>query len=79
MCRHLRRLAARPELLVPFTDDPIHDLNQQQQILERTNTDSGILFPRSLHEEHGILTWEGRYRVWKEAWLLSYFGWPRRY
>jgi len=79
MCRHLRRLAGRPELLVPFTDDPILDLNQQQQILERTNTDSGILFPRSQHEERGVLTWEGRYRVWKEAWLLSYFGLPRRY
>lgn len=79
MCIHLRRLAARPELLVPFVDDPVNDLNYQQQILERTNTDSGILFPRSEHEEHGILTWEGRYRVWKEAWLLSYFGWPRRY
>lgn len=79
MCLHLRRLAARPQLLQPFTDDPINDLNQQQQLLERTNTDSGILFPRSQHEEHGVLTWEGRYRVWKEAWLLSYFGWPRRY
>ncbi len=79
MCLHLRRLAGRPELLKPFADEPVNDLNQQQQVLERTNTDLGILFPRSLHEEHGILTWEGRYRVWKEAWLLSYFGWPRRY
>lgn len=79
MCRHLRRLASRPELLQPMTDEPITELNQQQQALERANTERGILFPRSQHEEHGILTWEGRYRVWKEAWLLSYFGIPRRY
>lgn len=79
MCRHLRRLASRPELLQPMTDPPISELNQQQQALERTNTEHGLLFPRSQHEEHGLLTWEGRYRVWKEAWLLSYFGIPRRY
>ena len=79
LCRHLRRLAGKPELLQAFTDEPINDLNQQQQVFERTNTEHGILFPRSQHEENGILTWEGRYRVWKEAWLLSYFGWPRRY
>jgi hypothetical protein len=79
MCRHLRRLAGKPELLQPITDEPITELNQQQQALERTNTEHGILFPRSQHEEYGVLTWEGRYRVWKEAWLLSYFGMPRRY
>jgi hypothetical protein len=54
-------------------------LNQQQRVIERTNTELGFLLPRSQHEEHGVLTWEGRYRVWKEAWLLSYFGIPRRY
>ncbi len=79
MCRHLRRLAGRPEHLVPFIDDPINDLNQQQRVIERTNTELGFLLPRSQHEEYGVLTWEGRYRVWKEAWLLSYFGLPRRY
>jgi hypothetical protein len=79
LCRHLRRLAGRPEHLAPFIDEPIHDLNQQQRVIERTNTKLGFLLPRSQHEEHGVLTWEGRYRVWKEAWLLSYFGLPRRY
>ena len=79
MCRHLRRLAGRPELLQPITEEPITELNREQQALERTNTEHGILFPRSQHEEHGVLTWEGRYHRWKEAWLLSYFGMPRRY
>jgi hypothetical protein len=76
--RHLRRLAARPEHLVPFADEPVDDLNRQQQLLERTNTEWGFLFPRNLQEEHGRLTGEGRYRVWKETWLLNYFGIPFR-
>jgi len=79
MCRHLKRLASRPEHMTPFIDEPINDLNQQQKVIERTNTELGFLLPRSEREEHGVLTWEGRYRVWKEAWLLSYFGLPRRY
>ncbi len=76
---HLRRLAACPELLETLVDEPLHDLNAQQQQLERTNTDLGFLFPRNLQEEYGSLTWEGRYRHWKEAWWLSYFGRPGRY
>jgi hypothetical protein len=77
--RHLQRLAACPEHLEPFTDEPMYDLNAQQQLLERTNTEQGFLFPRNLQEEHGRLTNEGRYRIWKEAWWLSYFGLPGRY
>ena len=76
---HRRRLGALNEPCVPFEDEPLHDLNQQQQVLERTNTEFGFLFPRNLHEEHGRITWEGRYRYWKETWLLDYFGRPGRY
>jgi hypothetical protein len=25
------------------------------------------------------MTFEGRYRVWKEVWMLNYLGLPRRY
>ena len=34
----------------------------------------GFLFPMNLRDEYGKITWEGRYRVWKEIWLLNYFG-----
>ncbi len=54
--------------------DPMDDINQQQGILERTNIEAGFLVPPHLQEEMGRITWEGRYRVWKEVWLLNYFG-----
>ena len=38
------------------------------------NTDMGFLLPPYLREEHGKFTSNGRYRVWKEIWLLNYFG-----
>jgi len=50
------------------------ELNEQQRILERLNTEIGFLVPRPLQEEEGKITYEGRYRLWKEMWLLAYFG-----
>ena len=60
--------------LEQYEIDPIDDINQQQGVLERTNIEAGFLVPHHLQEEMGRITWEGRYRVWKEVWLLSYFG-----
>lgn len=60
--------------LEPYEIDPVDELNQQQGLLERANIEAGFLFPPHLHEEMGRITWEGRYRVWKEVWLLNYFG-----
>ena len=60
--------------LIPYETEPIDDLNFQQRQLERTNIDAGFLVPPHLQEEMGRITWEGRYRVWKEVWLLNYFG-----
>ncbi len=72
--RHLNRLSKCGEERLPWEDDPLDDLNDQQRIIERTNTRLGILVPRHLHEEFGRITWEGRYRFWKELWFLNYFG-----
>ena len=60
--------------LDPYEIDPIDDINRQQGILERINVEAGFLVPHHLQEEMGRITWEGRYRVWKEIWLLNYFG-----
>lgn len=59
---------------MPWTTEPLGDLNLQQRELEEVNTELGFLFPRSQREDHGKITYEGRYRVWKELWLLNYFG-----
>lgn len=72
--RHLKRMESFSETLVPWEENPLHDLKNQKRILEQINTQRGILFPRHLQEEFGRFTWEGRYRFWKEIWLLNYFG-----
>ncbi len=64
--------------LEQYEIDPIDDINQQQGVLERTNIEAGFLVPHHLQEEMGRITWEGRYRVWKEVWLLNYFGFTSR-
>ncbi len=72
--RHIARMEKSDTDFLPWEDDPLIDLNDQQRILERINTDLGFLFPRHLHEDHGKITSQGRYRFWKEIWLLNYFG-----
>ena len=72
--RHEKRMRESDMEFVRWEDDPLIDLNDQQRILERINTDLGFLFPRHMQEEFGKITTQGRYRVWKEIWLLSYFG-----
>ncbi len=76
---HRARLAAAGETVVPWADDPLTDLNAQQRELERVNTELGFLFPPGQREEHGKITHAGRYRVWKEYWLLNYLGRSARY
>ena len=76
---HRDRLAAACEAPVPWTTEPLNDINAQQSELERLNTELGFLLPSPLHEEHGRISHEGRYRVWKEMLTLDYFGRSARY
>lgn len=77
--RHRARLARAGVVPVLWDTEPVIDLNAQQQALEQVNTELGFLFPHAEREEHGKMTVEGRYRVWKEIWLLNYFGISARY
>lgn len=77
--RHRQRLAAAGETLVPFTMDPIADLNSTQGELDRLNTELGFLHSHQDREDLGKITHEGRYRVWKEIWTLNYLGRAARY
>ena len=79
VARHQRRLTASGEKLRPWTMEPLEDLNQQQFELERLNTELGFLLPHFQREEYGKMTYEGRFRVWLEVWMLDYFGRPTRY
>ena len=77
--RHQSRVSVRAFAAVPWTSEPLDDINAQQGELERINTELGFLLPRSDHEEHGRISHEGRYRVWKEMFTLNYFGRAARY
>lgn len=77
--QHRARLARAGATLVPFTDDPLADLNSSQQELDRVNTELGFLHNPPEREDLGKITHEGRYRVWKEIWMLNYLGRAMRY
>jgi hypothetical protein len=79
LARHRDRLAQAAVTLVPWTTEPLEDVNLQQSELERLNTRLGFLLPSPEHEEHGRISTEGRYRVWKEMLSLNYLGRPARY
>lgn len=79
LTHHLGRLKKANETVVPWETDPLEDLNRQQQLMEQINTQLGFLVPNAEREEYGKITPEGRFRIWKEAWLLDYFGVTTRY
>ena len=71
---HEQRVESLGKTPVSWDDEPLDDLEDQRRKLEQINLSYGFLHPESYHEEYGRLTPEGRYRMWKEMWLLSYFG-----
>jgi len=76
---HRRRIAAMGRGLTPFMVEPMADLNDAQRELDRVNTELGFLNPQAAREDHGKISNEGRYRVWKEIWTLNYLGRSARY
>jgi hypothetical protein len=79
IARHRARLTAAGEVPVPFTTEPLADLNSAQSELDQLNTELGFLHPHHEREDLGKITHEGRYRVWKEIWMLNYLGRAARY
>jgi len=76
---HRIRLGASGQAVVPFASEPAADLNEAQRELDRLNIELGFLHPHGQREDHGKITHEGRYRVWKEIWMLKYLGRAARY
>lgn len=77
--RHRARLARLKVEVVPFTTEPLADFNSVQHELDQLNTELGFLHPHAEREDLGKFTHEGRYRVWKEIWMLNYLGRSARY
>jgi hypothetical protein len=79
LSRHRRRISSAGIPLAPFAVEPLADLNNAQKELDRVNTELGFLNPQGAREDHGKISHEGRYRVWKEIWMLNYLGRSARY
>jgi hypothetical protein len=79
MKRHAKRLEKAGNKPVEWSGDPVAELNKDQQELEQLNTSLGFLVEPSRREELGNISSEGRYRIWKEIWMLSYLGRPFSY
>jgi hypothetical protein len=77
--RHEKRLGKVGNLPLPWSGDPVEDLNREQQELEQLNTTLGFLVEPAKREELGNISREGRYRIWKEIWMLNYLGKPFSY
>jgi hypothetical protein len=71
---HEARIKQVSEKFIPWKEEPLEELNKHQQTLEEVNVEQGLMNPRKWHEEHGKISQEGRYRIWKELWLLNYLG-----
>lgn len=71
---HKTRINNTKDVFVDWDEEIIDDVNDQQSTLERVNTEMGFLNPIHQREEYGKITREGCYRVWKEIWMLNYFG-----
>lgn len=71
---HKKRLVNMNIQAVGTKDSAIEEINEQQRILEKLNTDFGFLVPRHLREKEGKITSNGCYRLWKEMWLIAYLG-----
>ena len=79
LARHRARLLAGNATPVPFAVEPLADLNTAQHELDQVNTELGFLHPHHAREDLGKITHEGRYRVWKEIWMLNYLGRAAKY
>ena len=79
LARHRKRLTRASAVIVPFTTEPLVDLNAVQHELDQLNTELGFLHPHAEREDHGKFTQEGRYRGWKEYWMLNYLGRSAKY
>lgn len=79
LARHRKRLARAKVEAAPLLVDALTDQNASQQELDRLNTELGFLHTPAQREDHGKITHEGRYRVWKEIWMLNYLGRALRY
>jgi hypothetical protein len=71
---HQQRVLKSGGIFTEPTQEPLDEINGYAELLEQINLERGFLLSREYHEEDGRISLEGRYRIWKEMWLLRYLG-----
>jgi hypothetical protein len=79
VARHMGRIGRMKAPIAANLMDPLTDISTAQNELDRLNTELGFLVPHGDRDEQGKITHEGRYRVWKEIWMLDYLGRSAKY
>jgi hypothetical protein len=68
--KHTSSLSQSNAILVPFASTVLEEVNAMQSELKEFNQKIGFLTPQNELK----ISQEGRYRIWKEMWLLAYLG-----
>jgi len=71
---HRHRLEEWNGAILEWDDDLCDQMNQHQQEMERVNREKGLIEQGPDQAGGGVLTDQGRYRVWRETWWLNYVG-----
>jgi len=79
LARHVQRQDAHGGPFTPLERQPSDEMNADLRKLEALNRELGFLTAPEDEEELGLISPAGRYRLWQELWLLSYFGRSLRY
>lgn len=75
--RHRKSMKESNCAFMPWTENVLDEMQDQNSAIEKANVEKGILFPRARREENGTYTPEGRYKIWKEIICLNYLGFTK--
>ena len=68
--KHKLNVSQSNAKLVPFVSTVLEEVNSMQTELKNFNQKAGYLTPQNEFK----ISQEGRYRIWKEMWLIAYLG-----
>lgn len=68
--KHKLNVSQSNAKLVPIVSSVLEEVNTMQTELKNFNQKVGFLMPNNEYK----ISQEGRYRIWKEMWLIAYLG-----
>lgn len=74
--KHQKRMKNFKESFLNWEESVVEQFNEEQQALRLFNMEKGFMLHPEFHFKYGQISYEGRYRLWKEIWMLKYLGLP---